>query len=394
MEKLHKAFLAISLRVVTMYSVEKIRSIGEFQLLKNVWNGLLNDKTRYRPYLEHEWFDLWLAYFIAECELAILLVKEGKEVKAICPFMVKNVRFKGVPVKKIELIGNVASPIRNFILADLSPSEKEQVLRCVFSFLNNINEWNVIELHSLPEENIDIAMISRLLSECGFQFKEFFCFSNWYLDGIDYSGEEYVGSRTSNIRKNIKRYRRKLQEIGDLRFQIITNGSDERIDHFMDWYYAVFKHSWKDWELHPTFHRDLAKLSRDKGWLRLGFLLLGDIPIATQLWLVCNGTAYILRLAYDEKYKKMIPGVILSAEMMKYVIDIDKVREVDYLIGDEQYKKDWTPQRRERRGILVFNNDSKGSLLSFLVRKAIPFSEKHEKLRRLKVTISKYLRIS
>ena len=40
---------------------------------------------------------------------------------------------------------------------------------------------------------------------------------------------------------------------------------------------------------------------------------------------------------------------------MEHVIDTDKVHDVDYLTGDDAYKKDWMPDRRERWGIAVFN---------------------------------------
>jgi len=40
---------------------------------------------------------------------------------------------------------------------------------------------------------------------------------------------------------------------------------------------------------------------------------------------------------------------------MRYVIDIDKVACVDYLSGDDAYKKEWMSHRRERWGIMIFN---------------------------------------
>jgi CelD/BcsL family acetyltransferase involved in cellulose biosynthesis len=40
---------------------------------------------------------------------------------------------------------------------------------------------------------------------------------------------------------------------------------------------------------------------------------------------------------------------------MQHVIDVDRVREIDYLIGDEPYKQDWMSHRRERWGIVAYN---------------------------------------
>ena len=45
----------------------------------------------------------------------------------------------------------------------------------------------------------------------------------------------------------------------------------------------------------------------------------------------------------------------VAGSVMKHVIDIDRVHTIDYLIGDDPYKKEWMSQRRERHGIIAFN---------------------------------------
>ena len=77
--------------------------------------------------------------------------------------------------------------------------------------------------------------------------------------------------------------------------------------------------------------------------------------------------------------------------MITYVIDSDNVTELDYLIGDEQYKKDWTPKRRERYGLLVFNKNFKGHFLAFLVKDILPFFAKHKGLRQFKAFVGRLM---
>jgi len=78
-------------------------------------------------------------------------------------------------------------------------------------------------------------------------------------------------------------------------------------------------------------------------------------PAAAQIWIVNSGVASIYKIAYDRKFRDLSVGTYLTTRMMERVIDVDRAREVDYLTGDDAYKKDWMSQRRERWGILALN---------------------------------------
>jgi len=89
--------------------------------------------------------------------------------------------------------------------------------------------------------------------------------------------------------------------------------------------------------------------------LRLGLVYINGEPAAAQLWIVHGGTASIYKLAYDQRFAEHSVGTILTARMMEHVLDVDRVSEVDYLTGDDPYKKDWMSHRRELWGLMAFN---------------------------------------
>jgi CelD/BcsL family acetyltransferase involved in cellulose biosynthesis len=89
--------------------------------------------------------------------------------------------------------------------------------------------------------------------------------------------------------------------------------------------------------------------------LRLGILHLNSVPVAAQLWLTHGGVASIYKLAYDEEASRYSAGTVLTAAMFEQALDRDHVVEIDYLNGDEPYKRDWMSHRRERRGIIAFD---------------------------------------
>ena len=175
-----------------------------------------------------------------------------------------------------------------------------------------------------------------------------------------------MNSRPKIIKKDVPYCERRLQKEGKLSFELIT--SSPELNHYIDLYYHVYSKSWQETEdIGPTFHRDLMKLASEKGTLRLGFLFLDNIPISAQLFIVDNETAYILKTVYDQRYRKYSPGKVLTYYMIRHVIDADKVYQIDYLHGDDPYKKNWLPSRRERSGIYVFNKTFRGFLLGLSI---------------------------
>lgn len=376
------------------YSVRVVRDYRGFENLKSDWDCLDGLHGSYEPFFCHGWFALWLSHFHKEKELAIVVLSCKGETEAIAPFMISRTKYKGVAVTKLELIGNAYSPLRYFLFRDKDLEVNEQRMTFIFKYIKRIGKsWDMAELTALPEEGGCYDLLLRSLETAGLTYRSFTCFEDWYLDGIDYSGEQYLASRPGNISKDVPYQMRRLKKIGNLQFTMVTDGNC--LDEHMDVYYELYGRSWKRESIGPTFHRDLARLAALHGWLRLGFLSLDGLPMACQLWLSCNGKAYILKIFYDEKFKKYSPGKILTIKMMKHVIDEDKVTQVDYLQGDELYKKDWTPQLRMRYGLHLYSNATvAGQGLSVIDRRIIPLFSKCGLLRRFKEQMGRKIRKS
>lgn len=186
----------------------------------------------------------------------------------------------------------------------------------------------------------------------------YFCFGNWFLP-VHFEWKEYLQAREGRLRSTISRMRKRLAADGG-HLEIFTT---EDIDRGLQAYEAVYAASWKQSEPHKEFTPGLIRLCSANGWLRLGVAWINDKPIAAQIWIVANGKAAIYKVAYDENYKALSPGTLLTAMLVEHTIDIDKVREIDYLIGDDPYKQKWMTQRRERWGIIAYNPRTLGGVL-------------------------------
>jgi hypothetical protein len=120
-------------------------------------------------------------------------------------------------------------------------------------------------------------------------------------------------------------------------------------------YEAVRAASWKPHEPFPDFDRQLLRATAAAGVLRVAWLATESQPIAAQYWIIdANGRrATVLKLAHAEAAKPLSPGTVLTALMIRHLIEEDGVTELDFGRGDDDYKRLWVGARRQRIGLII-----------------------------------------
>jgi CelD/BcsL family acetyltransferase involved in cellulose biosynthesis len=192
---------------------------------------------------------------------------------------------------------------------------------------------------------------------------------SWRMLTLDLDFARYWASRPSRLRNSTERKAKAA------RLDIVVHREFD--PEAWAAYEEVYAASWKPGEGSPAFLRALAEQEGAAGTLRLGIARKDGRPLAAQLWLVENGTAWIHKLAYREDSKTLSPGSVLSMAMFRSAIDEDRVAWIDYGIGDEGYKRDWMEERSALSRVEAWNPRSLRGLagagrawLSALVRRA------------------------
>lgn len=191
---------------------------------------------------------------------------------------------------------------------------------------------------------------------------EYFAFGNWYQP-VCGDWKAYLAERDGTLRSTIKRMAKKFEADGGV-LEIVTDAKD--VGAAIAAYSEVYAASWKRPEEFPDFMPGLLTYCSEKGMLRLGLAWLNGQPIAAQVWIVAHGRSEMYKVAHHQSFKAYAPGTLITAMLMKHAYEVDKVREVDYLIGDDAYKKMWMSHRRERWGILAYNPRSPHGMAGFV----------------------------
>ena len=226
----------------------------------------------------------------------------------------------------------------------LADDEQQQVLACLVQGLRQL-PFKALLLEPVADNDSRISGLQRVMETAGYNCERLFRLYNWIYRVQGQSYEEYMAARPAWLRNTISRKKRKLDREHGFEIRLFT-GDD--VPQAMSDYYAVYTASWKANEQYVDFLDGIVAGFSRPGWSRLAVLYVKGQPVAAQLWFVLRGKASIFRLAYDKAWKQYSPGSILTSFLMEYVIDIDKVEEIDFLTGNEAYKQDWMPERRER----------------------------------------------
>jgi len=225
--------------------------------------------------------------------------------------------------------------------------------------------WPVLMLDPMDPQSVFFTGLEAALCQAGYAADRYFCFGNWYLQVAGRSFADYFQTLPSPLRHIVERGQRRLTRQGDWQIAI-QQLPDANLEAAIDDFVAVYQKSWKGPEPNARFIPALARMAAVQGWLRLGVLRLDGQAIAAQLWLVHAGKANIFKLAYVEGFERFSAGSVLTARLMQHVLDVDQVHEVDYLTGDDAYKRDWMSHRRERWGLVAFDRRTPAGLLAWL----------------------------
>jgi len=259
-------------------------------------------------------------------------------------------------VRSARALANYYCSLYSPILDDaLAVSERLSTLAVL---LRTASQWRIdaLDLNPVADEEGASGLVTSALQSLGWQPQKYFRFGNWYLEVGGRSFAEYFAALPSQLRNTVTRKEKKLRAQPELSITIAQSPQEALAS--LEGYQRIYAASWKKPEPHPEFVPGLVRMLAEQDWLRMGLVKLGNEPIASQIWACKDGVVSIFKLAYDERFAQLSAGSVLTTHLMRHVIDVDRARIIDYLTGDDSYKRDWMSHRRERVGVNALRQTS------------------------------------
>jgi len=285
-------------------------------------------------FFTRQWFEaLYSTTFEDNQSLLLVSIVDEGRVLALLPLVGSNEQGRSFSHRYTALY--------SLLLAE---EKQAEVIDCLAEGLS-LMPIHSLQLSPVAEDDSKLLSLQQALQSYGYKCHQHFFFYNWIHRIQGQSFDEYMAGRPTQLRNTIARKRRKLEREHECEIRMFK---DDEVQQGLVDYHAPYSASWKANEQYLELLNAVALNLSLPGWTRLAVLYIDGKAAAAQLWFVVQGKASIFRLAYDEEWKRYSPGSILTAYLMKYVIDIDKVKEIDFLTGNEAYKQDWMSVRRQR----------------------------------------------
>lgn len=347
-----------------------VRKIDNLNQADELTLSLFTEASCQSIELSSEWFEsLQNTVFCNDSSVGYYIGYKSEHPVAVLPLRWSQ---RGL-LKKTESLSNYYTSFYSPIVSDEANSESFAALFRAASM--DQGNAHMIRLAPMDPNSPTYAALLTALRSLGWLPFRYFCFGNWFLD-VDCDWKSYLEQRPGELRSTLKRKGRKFTADGGM-LEIITDPA--QVESAIDDFNHVYSRSWKKPEPYPDFIPSLVRWLSKKGWLRLGVARLGGQAIAAEIWVVNHGKASIFKLAHNSDFSDYAPGTLLTAHLMKHALEHDRVHEVDYLIGDDHYKRDWMSKRRERWGLVAYNARTFWGLLflgkemsSRLIRQLVP----------------------
>jgi CelD/BcsL family acetyltransferase involved in cellulose biosynthesis len=220
-------------------------------------------------------------------------------------------------------------------------------------------DWRVADLRGLPEDSPWLAVLREEFQQRELRTEETDD-QNGVAPFIDLAStwDGYLEALPSKLRHEIRRKAKKLRaEAGPYRVETAT---EENLMEFLDRFVELHRESEgpKGVFMVPgmeIFFRRLGDAMCRRGVFRLTFVTLDDELAAGTIGFLYGGTYSLYNSAFDRRWQRLAPGMVLVAEDIRQAIS-EGCRRFDLLKGDYPYKYRFGARRRAVRHLLVIRD--------------------------------------
>jgi CelD/BcsL family acetyltransferase involved in cellulose biosynthesis len=309
-----------------------------FDALAEDWRALFDTCPGATPFQSFVWNQVWLRHRRGALELAVITVREKGKLVGVGPFVTER---RG-GVARITPIGFDEYAY----LIPLAPPGRDDVAQAIATALAARFPSGLLHIPYYQCRDEALAVMLAHLTTLGWgccSWTRNICHYLYETQGY----EKFLAGKSSKVRYNLKRERKKLEEAGAVEIRLYQGAElDEQV---VERVAAVQKRSWLfrrgQEPLGSAYYRELLPAMGRQQLADVYLMTHGGKDMAFVLNFHKDRENLCSCVGFDEALAQLSPGKALMNSVVKTILDRgDHV--LDFLFGDGEYKQFWASRSK------------------------------------------------
>jgi CelD/BcsL family acetyltransferase involved in cellulose biosynthesis len=320
-----------------------VRIIGDLAGLRDVesaWRSLDDVSPQLAPFAGFDWLESWCTHELGSGRrLFIVTGWVGDSMICAVPLVRRAARRGGVSLRKLEFAGTGLSDVQECVVA---PGREDALVACLAELKRQRGEWDILDLRHIDESSPTARMLPAALGAAGLRSR-WHHVDAYYTVPLSHSWEQWLAQQSASVRHTIRKKERRLARLPGYSCTVTETVTAECLE-------ACSAVEWSKTVAGSAAERILT---RNRGFIEDAFTRLGrqsqvyvatmsltDGPIAYEIGFQFRGRLLAYNKAYLPEWAYHSPGAMLIPAVLRYGHGA-RLREYDFLLGDEGYKARW-----------------------------------------------------
>jgi CelD/BcsL family acetyltransferase involved in cellulose biosynthesis len=315
------------------FRLEIVTDIARLRELEPVWSEHISRWSKATPFQLPEWLLTWWEHF-GSGELQTLAAWRDESLVGLVPCF----RHMWQNARQLTLIG---SGITDYLDPFIADDHVERTVAAIGEYLAH-GDYDLCDWQDLSATSPLLTLAQSDLLEASVA-PDTVCSELELTDDFN----QYWLNRSSEMRRNVRRYAEKAEKIGPISFDVDCESNGDCLDALLSLHTARWRSRGEPGMVEANhsgdFMRSVSSALSRRGILRLFTLRWCERVVAAILGLSWNGRLYGYFSAFDSEQEHLGFGRILLSRSIRHAYETGHTHW-NFLRGDEPYKKSWGAQ--------------------------------------------------
>ncbi len=321
--------------ILFMWGMPEEKTLGRFAVTKEtidrvfeLWRDTSAHLRWGSIFVLPPWLKAWWKTFGTGGELTVFAVWNHDELIGIAPCAAEG--------NSARLLGS--KDVCDYLDVVSVPGREKELLAALIDYLRNQGIRH-LALQPLRPDSVAMVHLPAVIQSAN---GTIVCRKQDVAVRLDLppSWHDFLSGLSGRQRHEVRRKLRRLREAGHIELRLVSNPQlvEQEIETFLRLFTAVGTdkaHFMTD--TMSSFFRSLARAMALENLLRLFFLDLNDVPVATALCFDYGSTRYLYNSGYNRRFQHLSVGLLCKVLSIQDSI-ARKQQRYDFLKGAEPYK--------------------------------------------------------